>query len=227
MAEAKKRTTTRRKAGAENAVTEPPIQETSVQTYTEEQVKAMIAQATKAAVAEALESAKDDRPARGTDDMVTVAYLAEVSPESELVLPGYGSLRPQGYIEVPKKEFGNKFMTTLVRKLIAKRHLIVMDGLTKDERRRWDCDYKEGEVLSEQAFDHMLDYPTPKLAEIFEKLCPEHQRFVARRMITAKEKGDNRISVEKTRRINELSKKNDPDGMLKPVLEAFGAEITG
>ena len=60
---------------------------------------------------------------------------------------------------------------------------------------------------------------------MFEKLCPEHQRFVATRMITAKEKGDNRMSAEKAKRINELSKKNDPEGMLKPVMEAYAEEL--
>lgn len=193
------------------------------ETFTKEQVEEMIA----AAVAAAQKGNDQGRVSYGPDEMVTVAYLAEVAPNSELVLPGYGSMRPQSYIEVPKKEFGNKFMSTLARKLIDKRHLIVMSGLTQDERERWNCDYRDGEVLDERTFDKMLDYPTPKLAEIFEKLCPEHQRFVACRMITAKERGDNRISVEKARRINELSKVNDKDGMLKPVLEAFGAEITG
>lgn len=199
----------------------------NAQTFTLEQVQAMLAEASKKAAEEAVAHERAHQAAMRGDEMVTIAYLAEVSPESELVLPGYGSMRPQSYIEVPKKEFGNKFMSTLVRKLIDKRHLIVLDGLTKDERERWNCDYKDGEVLDERTFDKMLDYPTPQLAEIFEKLCPEHQRFVARRMITAKEKGDNRISVSKAKAINDLSKRNDPNGMLKPVMEAFSAEITG
>lgn len=194
-------------------------------TFTEDEMQALIAKA----VAEALEKAKAEQTVKISmpEDMVTVLFIAEVSPESELLIPGYGSMRPMSYMEVPKKEFGNKFMSSLVRRLIDDRSLIVTSGLSADERRRWNCDYKEGEVMDEQIFDHMLDYETPKLASIFERLCPEHQRFVACRMITAKEKGDNRISVEKARKINDLSKVNDPNGMLKPVMEAFGAEIKG
>ena len=193
--------------------------------YSEEQVKALVAKA----VAEALANAQPQKvePAP-QNDMLTVLYMDEVSQNSSLALPGYGSMRPQSYLEVPKKEFGNKFMgIPIVRKFIDKRKLIIMDGLNKDERERWNCDYKEGEILDERTFDKMLDYPTPQLAEIFKNLCAEHQRFVACRMITAKEKGDNRISMEKAKTINDLSKKNDPAGMLKPVMEAFSAEITG
>lgn len=186
--------------------------------FTKTEVEAMIA--------DALAKANISK-APSADEVVTILYLDECAPKSTLEIPGYGTMRPYGYLEVPKREFGNKFMSALVRKLLDKRILIVVSGLTQAERERWNCDYKEGEILDEQTFDKMLDYPTPKLAEIFEKLCVEHQRFVACRMITAKEKGDNRISVEKAKRINDLSKKNDPNGMLKPVLDAFGAEISG
>ena len=197
------------------------VNDETPQTYTKAQVEELVRQAVANAMAGV--SAKSTAP----DDMVTVLYLDECSNESTLELPGYGTMRPYSYLDVPKKEFGNKFMSALARKLLDKRKLLVTAGLTQSERERWNCDYKDGEVLDEQTFDKMLDYPTPQLAAIFEKLCPEHQRFVACRMITAKERNDNRISVEKAKKINELSKKNDPNGMLKPVLEAFGAEITG
>lgn len=190
--------------------------------YSQADVQAMVAKA----VAEAMAKAGAVVPA-APQDMVTLIYLAEVSPESELNLPNYGTLRMGSYLEVPKKEFGNKFMSSLARKLLEKRHLIVMSGLSEDERRRWNCDYRPGEVLDERTFDKLLDYPLDKLCEIFEKLCPEHQRFVATRLITAKERNDNRVSIEKAKRLNELSKANDPEGMLKPVLEAYGKEIQG
>ncbi len=159
------------------------------------------------------------------DAVVTVLYIAEVSPRSVLTLPGYGSLRPNSYLQIPKMEFGGRFMSELARKLIDSRHLLVVDGLNEDERIRWNCDYKEGEVLSERAFDRILDLGTAQLCDIFSQLCPEHQRFVACRFITAKERNDNRVSLEKVKAINTLSRKNDPDGMLAPVLEAFKQEI--
>ena len=197
---------------------EQPVSENTEKTYSEEQVQDMIVKA----VAEAMARQKANM-----DEMVTVLYLDEVNPDSELKLDGYGSMKPNTYIEVPKKEFGNKFMSGLVRKLIGQRKLIVTNGLTKDERERWNCDYKSGEVLDEMSFDKMLDYSTEQLESIFKNLCPEHQRFIATRMITAKENGDNRVSLSKAQRLNELSKATDPAGMFKPVLDAFGNDIRG
>lgn len=246
MAETTKKRTYTKKAKAEPVIEEAPAVETAQEaeaapvveetaaapaeeaapaTFTAEQVQDMIAKA----VAEALAGAKTQNVSVTVpEEMVTILYMDEVSRNSTLELPGYGSIRPMSYIEIPKKEFGGKFMgIPIARKFIDRRKLLVMDGLTKEERERWNCDYKEGEVLDERTFDKMLDFPTPKLAEIFKALCPDHQRFVACRMITAKEKGDNRISIERAKIINDLSKATDPRGMLKPVMEAYGAEITG
>lgn len=189
--------------------------------FTQSDVQEMIAKA----VSDALANAKAAAPAP-QNDTVTVLYLDEVAQNSALNLGDYGQLRPHSYLDIPKREFGNKFMgIPIVRRFVDNRRLLVMSGLTQEERERWNCDYKPGEVLDERTFDKFLDYSTPELAGIFKHLCPEHQRFVAIRMITAKEKGDNRISLEKVRTINELSKQNDPDGMLRTVLEAFSQEI--
>lgn len=191
--------------------------------YTEDEVAAIAAAAAKKAVEEAM--ANVSRPIGAGDAVVTVMYMAEVSPENVLILPEYGSMRPNSSLDIPKKEFGGKFMSPLARKLIAKRHLIVVNGLTEDERRRWNCDYRDGELLDERAFDRLLDYDIKELADIFGILCPEHQRFVARRFISAGERGDNRVSFDKVKRLNDLSKANDPTGMFRPLMEKFKDQI--
>lgn len=168
---------------------------------------------------------KTQTAARKEDDVVTLLFIAEVSDKNILELEGYGSFRPGSYLDVPKREFGGKFMSPLARKLIEKRHLLVLNGLTADERVRWNCDYKSGEVLDEKAFDHMLDYSEDELRSMFEALCPEHRIFVARRFITARDKGDNRVTLEKVKAIDKISRENVKDGMLKPVLDSFRAEI--
>lgn len=196
-------------------------------TYTQAETEAMIQAAVEAALAKhAAETPQTTRIfTTQTDELVTVVFIAETSPNDILVIPGYGSLRPSSSLDIPKKEFGGQFMSNLVRKLIDKRYLIVANGLTEDERIRYNCNYKEGEVLDERTFDRLLDYPTDKLCEIFEKLCVEHKRFVARKIITAHEKKDRRISLAKVKAINDLSKADDPDGMLKPVMEAYAREL--
>ena len=185
-------------------------------TYTEAEVKKLVDAAVKAS----------PRVSGESQPVVTLLYIAEVAPDNELELPGYGVMRPGSYLDVPKKEFGGQFMSTLARKLIDKRHLIVMDGLTEAERLRWNCAYREGEVLDEETFDSFLSLPVEKLGEIFEKLCPEHKRFVCCRMITAWEREDNRVGLEKVKLIDELAEKTkETAGMLKPLKQACAAKL--
>lgn len=184
---------------------------------------------TEAEVMELIRAAVNNSTGRGSGEnppVVTLLYIAEVAPDNELELPGYGVMRPGSYLDVPKKEFGGQFMSTLARKLIDKRHLIVMDGLTEAERVRWNCAYSEGEVLDEETFDSFLSLPVERLGEIFEKLCPEHKRFVCCRMITAWERNDNRVGLEKVRLIDELANKTkETAGMLKPLKQACAAKL--
>ena len=223
MAETTKKTTSStKKAQATSSENTAPSAK-GTKTFSEEEVKAMVA----AAVADAINNVKAELKKTGSfeEDTVTVMFIAEVSPENTLVIPEYGSLNPTSSLDIPKKEFKGKFMTPLVRKLIAKRHLIVLNGLTEDERVRYNCNYKEGEVMDEQTFDKILDFDDEKLAYIFADLCDEHKKFVCRRIITAYEKGDNRLPIEKLKKINDLSKGVDPKGLLKPIIEAYGKSL--
>lgn len=196
----------------------PPVsdEKTAEPTFTREQVEEMIA----AAVKKATEGASR----RSDDDMVTMLYLAEVSPDDTLILPGYGSLRPHGYLQVPKREFGSKFMSTLARKLIDRRFLIVVSGLDEEEQERWNCRYKPGEILSEKVFDKMLQMPIDELCEIFRHLCREHRQFIVTRFITAAERKDNRVSLDKAVALNKISMEDGED-LFRPIIEAYKAEM--
>ena len=156
------------------------------------------------------------------EETVELTYIAAVSPNNVLSLGDYGVLNGVGgFIEVPRKEFGGKFLTPEVRGLLNARRLIVLNGLTEDERKRYGVDYKDGELLDMQMFDRLLDMPLDRLKEIFTKLCPEHRQVVATRFISAYQKGDNRISREKVEPLNDLSKvpgKAEDKGMFYPIL---------
>lgn len=220
MAETGKRAYTRKPTAAKGtAVNTDSVQEEKGKTYTQEELDAIVAQAVKKALG-------DITPAPvSTDSVVTILFIAEVSKDNQLELPGYGSMRPNSYLEIPKKEFGGKFMSPLARLLIDKRHLLVVDGLTEDERIRWNCAYKEGEVLSERVFDHMLDYETDRLCGIVQRLCDEHKRFVCRRIMQAKKDNDNRISFEKAKAVNALTLHIAEGGLLRTVIDDFRNEI--
>lgn len=220
MAETGKRAYTRKSTAAkETAVNTDSVQEEKEKTYTQEELNAIVAQAVKKALGDITPTPVS------TDSVVTILFIAEVSKDNQLELPGYGSMRPNSYLEIPKKEFGGKFMSPLARLLIDKRHLLVVDGLTEDERIRWNCAYKEGEVLSERVFDHMLDYETDRLCSIVQKLCDEHKRFVCRRIMQAKKDNDNRISLEKVKAVNALTLHIAEGGLLRTVIDDFRNEI--
>lgn len=156
------------------------------------------------------------------DGVVELTFLASVSPNNVCSLGDYGSLNGVGgYIEIPRKEFGGKFMTPVARSLLQDRSLIVCSGLSEEERKRYGVDYREGELLDMSAFDRLLDMPPAELTKLFTKLCPEHKEFAATRFITAYEKGDNRVSREKIEPLNDISKEINPKGMFRPILEGM------
>lgn len=222
MAEATKRTYTKKTTAAPKETTETAAP-AAEKTYTKAELDAMIAAAVQQAIAN---YAPAPLPAQTAgDSVVTVLFIAEVSKENQLELPGYGAMRPNSYLEIPKKEFGGKFMSPLARLLIDKRHILVVDGLTKDERIRWNCDYKDGEVLSERVFDHMLDYDTAQLCDIVSHLCDEHKRFVCRRITQARVDHDNRLSLDRVKAVNALTTHIVEGGLLQPVIEDFAKEL--
>lgn len=159
------------------------------------------------------------------EEMVKVTYISNVSPTNILDLGDFGQMTGVGWvIEVPRKDFGGKFMTPFVQKLIAKRRLIVLDGLNDDERIRYNVDYKPGEVMDVQMFDKLIGMDVEKLTNIFKNLCAEHQQFVATRFITAYERGDNRISRDVIEPMQALSKENHPNGLFNPILEKMNKD---
>lgn len=162
------------------------------------------------------------KTAAPADGVVELTFLASVSPNNVCSLGDYGSLNGVGgYIEIPRKEFGGRFMTPVVRSLLQDRSLIVCSGLSAEERKRYGVDYREGELLDMSAFDRLLDMPPAELTKLFAKLCPEHKEFAATRFITAYEKGDNRVSREKIEPLNDISKEINPKGMFRPILDGM------
>lgn len=170
--------------------------------------------------------------ANPNDERVTILYMDECASDNVLQLPNYGTITPGGFIEIPKGEFTSSFMSLLARKLLERRKLIVLNGLTEDERIRWKVNYKAGEVLDMEAFDRMLDFDTEDIVRIFKALCVEHKRFVASRFMAAyfPEDGaphDNRISFEKAKALNEASREVDPNGMFTRIVDAAVKELVG
>ena len=93
----------------------------------------------------------------------------------------YGSITGKtGTFSVPKNEL-SRILDDRTRRMIAYRWLIVLDGLTDEERESLGVDYKEGELLDRKTFAKMVDLPKEEICEIFPKLCNSHKEMVGRR----------------------------------------------
>lgn len=218
----------------------PAVEEVTAQTaapaektYTESEVMGLVSglqqqiEALKAQIGAQSAAPAQTKP----EDVVILYYVPACSPDNEANLGDYGVVRPGQYIEIPKKEFG-RFMSPQARKFVEKRRLLVLSGLNEEERRRWNCDYRPGETLTENAFDNLLDLSEAKIADLFCALCTEHKRAVVRFLYSkadeAQRRGepiDNRIDLSKVRTLNEISKGDEPDGMLNKLIEQVKAQL--
>lgn len=195
--------------------------------YTEDEVRAIAAQAAAQAAKDAVENYRkehqNDTAVYSKEEYVTLLYIGAIADGTVVSLGKLGQINKAGATrDIPKKEF-LQGMTYSIEKMLESRALIVVNGLTAEERERYGLDYKEGELLTQDAFYKLLNYSDSEITAIFRKLCEEHRRVVAKMFLSAYfEKSDNRITAEKVKSLNEISKENDRDGMFKPILEDMG-----
>ena len=238
----KRRTTAAEKAKepveGQQTIAEPPKEPT----FTQAQVEEMIAKATAEAVAKAM--ANIPQPAPQTTQIIQVAdnekvvmrFQAELADDNIATFgPNgmYGQVTgKRGTVIVPKSEW-SRFYDEQTRHMIDNRWLVVISGMDDDERHRFNCDYKAGEVLDEQAFDKLLDMGD-ELIDIFTMLCVSHQEMVGRRYLDAWYAQDTRVRDRaRVTKLNELSRKtyaNAPDGDIRkkgifwPIIEGLNKE---
>ena len=220
---------------ATKAVKETPAETT----FTQAQVEDMIAKATAEAVAKALANVPQ-QPVQTTqiiqvadNEKVVMRFQAEIADDNVATFgPNgmYGQVTgKRGTVIVPKGEW-SRFYDESTRRMIDDRWLIVISGMDDDERHRYNCDYKPGEVLDEQAFDKLLDMGD-ELIDIFPTLCASHQEMVGRRYLDAWNAGDKRVLDRgRVTKLNEISKKSyanaaDTDirrrGIFWPIIEGL------
>lgn len=166
-------------------------------------------------------------------EKVTLRWQAEVADENVLNLgPNgvYGRITGKtGYASIPKSEW-SKFLDESMKGFIRDRMLIVLSGLSDEEREMNGCMYREGELLDEKAFVKMLDMGEDLIA-VFPALCHEHKEMIARRFISGYE--ENHPSAHNRKLVvalNELSKQ-DPlfpkKGAFSSIIEQLNAKDLG
>lgn len=133
---------------------------------------------------------------------------------------------------VPKAEL-SRVLTEQVRNFIKRRWLIVLSGLTEEEREALGCNYSEGEILPRAAFRKMLDMGE-QLVDLFPGLCESHKRMVAQFLAEAYDAGDERVTRDLVVKLNKITKAATKDaggeddagrrGMFAPLIEKMNAQ---
>lgn len=206
-----KKTTEKKTAEPRNEQIEI-AQASEQKSYSEADVQAMIAKA----VAEAMAAKEKEAPKSANDGMVTLRFFDEVN-DSNLIYLGengkYGQIIGRRWTgQVPKMAFIGDFRTPLIQKLLEERNMIVLDGLTDDERKLYGVNYVEGEFIDEKLYESLLTMPEEDLIEIYRGLCPEWKRLVAVKFAEAYAANKLKVSRDALLALNRESRKYDKGG---------------
>ena len=202
-----------RKAAKENKKQEPVAEEKAPETFTKEQVQALVEAAVKEAMAK-MQAATANSVVQVTAEkpMVKLLFMDSCSDDNYIQFGNngkFGSITgPIGRFSVSRDDFFGEFRDNFVQLLLKKRKLLVMDGLTDEERAMYEVSYAPNEVMSEDMFRNFVERPE-KLLDVYQDLCPAYKDAVASKFLEAYENGDKRILGNRDLivKLNKLSKK--------------------
>lgn len=182
--------------------------------YTAEQVQQMMKEAAAAAVAEALKNI----PQQAAPQIVQVStsaeqvhflWMAPVADDNVIQFGDggmYGNIVGKtGSFYVPKPDL-SRILTEQNRRFMKERWLIVVSGLTDEEREALGVDYKSGEVLDKRAFAKLVELGD-ELLNIYPALCEGHKVMAAQMYADAYRQGSRYVTRERTVKLNALSKR--------------------
>ena len=160
-------------------------------------------------------------------EKVHCLFEAEVADDNIFSLGENGRygriIGKSGSFFIPKNELSS-VMDAQFRSMLENRWIIIVSGLTDEEREAFGVDYKEGEYLDKKAFAKMVDLGE-EILEIYPKLCAGHKEMVAKRYYEAYLNGNQKVTREIVVALNKLSKeagseKGDFTGIIELMNEA-------
>lgn len=182
--------------------------------YTAEQVQQMMKEAAAAAVAEALKNIPQQTAPQivqvsTSAEQVHFLWMAPVADDNVVQFGDggmYGNIVGKtGSFYVPKPDL-SRILTEMNRRFMAQRWLMVVSGLTDEEREALGVDYKPGEVLDRKAFAKMVELGDA-LLDVYPALCEGHKMMVAQMYADAYRQGSRYVTRERTVKLNALSKR--------------------
>lgn len=132
-----------------------------------------------------------------------------------------------GSFYMPKDDL-SRILDGLNRYFLDQRWLIVVSGLTDDERKAYGVDYKEGELLDQKAFAKMVELGD-EILEIYPKLCEGHKAMVAKHFYEAWQKRNPHIKGHIVTALNSMSKtpENERGSFIRILEEMKADELHG
>lgn len=200
--------------------------------FTKSELEAAIAQAVAKALAEQAKSFSAQGKQEPTilhvkeDERVTLLYIGAIAKGTTVTMPEWGVINlAGGTLSIPKEKFFQGLGNAVNSNLLHERAIIVIDGLTQDEREQFGIPSTNDE-LTQKEFLQLLDFPSNKLVEIFNKVCDEHKKVIAAVISDAyfSEK-DHRINFETIKKLNNASKKILKDGLFIDILEDMAGHM--
>lgn len=177
--------------------------------FTMEQVQRMIEEA----IAKSKAEQQQDKPLTSvtSDEFVTMIFQAEVNDSNTIPLGANGKF---GYITgkkatitIHKRDFMGEFRTSTIQGLLKSRNLIVVNGLTEEERKIYGLDYKEGEYLEPQVYDRVLEMGDDILT-VYPMLHESWRKMIAIKCAEAFENKTLKLSRETLVQLNKISRKD-------------------
>ena len=187
-----------------------PVEQSAERTYTASETEAMIAAAVAKALAEVRQqSAPAPIPEKERVNLLWQAPVMAENVEDFGVHGQYHVTGPTSGFWVPKEEFP-LMITARVRFYLEQRWLIVLSGLTDEEREIYGVNYRPGEYLTKQAFAKLAEQG-PKLLEIYPQLCKGNRQIVAGAVYQGWKEGNKAINRGLVEDLAALCRKIDPE----------------
>lgn len=118
-------------------------------------------------------------------------WMADVADDNVTLIGEHGEygrvVGKTGTFYVPKNDL-SRILDNATRYYLEHRWMIVVSGLTDEEREALGVNYREGELLDRKAFARITELGD-ELLEIFPALCDSHKDMVASRFHEAYESG--------------------------------------
>lgn len=218
-----------KKEVAEEKATPKRTKASAPQTFTESEVNKLLEEAAKKAVEAYIASHPATPVVQVTtknEDMVTLLYMGNVANGSTVHLGDkLGDIMGRGGTRTVSKTVFFENMTPNVLNRLKDRRLIVVDGLTDEERERYGVNYESGELAGKDVYFKLLDYDADKVVDIFSKACFRHKQLIASLYADAYNAHDNRINQLLIERLQTASKAVDKDGMFTAILKDMARSL--